>query len=80
MLSGIVIEQQADGVWESTGETVTPEYENDDFFNDIVGFTTAGDLGGSKYTFPAEESLDSSTEFPALSDRERQLADPSGGI
>jgi hypothetical protein len=35
MLSG-VIEQQVDGAWESTGQVVTPEYKNDDFFGGIV--------------------------------------------
>jgi hypothetical protein len=79
MLSG-VIEQQVDGAWESTGQLVTPEYRNDDFFGGIVGFTIADDIPNASTGIPISTPLDSSTQFPALSDRERQLADPSGGF
>jgi hypothetical protein len=79
MLSG-VIEQQVDGAWESTGQLVTPEYKNDDFFGGIVGFTIADDIPNASTSFPISTPLDSSTQFPALSDRDRQLLDSSGGF
>jgi hypothetical protein len=79
MLSG-VIEQQVDGAWESTGQLVTPEYKNDDFFGGIVGFTIADDIPNASIGFPISTPLDSSTQFPALSDRDRQLLDSSGGF
>jgi hypothetical protein len=79
MLSG-VIEQQVDGAWESTGQLVTPEYKNDDFFGGIVGFTIADDIPNASTSFPISTPPDASSTFPALSDRERQLADPSGGF
>jgi hypothetical protein len=73
-LSGVIEEKQIDGTWKSTGEIATPEYENNDFFSKITGFT----IGSTIY--PIDSPKDSSTQFPALSDRDRQLADPSGGF
>jgi hypothetical protein len=74
MLSGVIEEKQIDGTWKSTGEIATPEYENNDFFSKITGFT----IGST--TYPIDSPKDSSTQFPVLSDRDRQLADPSGGF
>jgi hypothetical protein len=79
MLSG-VIEQQVDGAWESTGQLVTPEYKNGDFSNGIVGFTIADNVRNASTTYPVRTPPDASSTFPALSDRDRQLADPSGGF
>jgi hypothetical protein len=59
---------------------VTPEYKNDDFFGGIVGFTIADDIPNASTTYPVRTPPDASSTFPALSDRERQMADPSGGF